>query len=510
MSTRPDTIPGGRPHTDGRRPEDTSTARRPLVLGLASIASFMVALDVLVVTTALDTIRRDLGTSTSALQWTVTGFSVSFAALMMTGAALGDRFGRRRMFAAGLGVFVVGSAAAALSANVGTLVAARVVQGVGAALILPLGLAIVSAAFPPERRGAAIGMLEGLTGLAVIAGPLLGGVITERLTWEWVFWANVPVGLAAIPLVLLFVEESHGPDKALDGRGVALVTAAAVGMVWGLVRGNAVGWLSPEIVLALATGTVLTVAFVAWERRVPEPMLPMRFFRARAFSAGAATAFLLAASLYSTVFFMAQYLQAGLGHDAWAAGLRLVPWTATLLLVAPLAGRLGDRHGPRPVMAAGLVLQAVGLTWLALIATTDLSYGAMVVPLIVAGVGISAALPVSQAAIVGAVEEAAVGKAAGANNMLQELGGAFGVAVAVTAFGTAGGYASAQVFTDGFQVAMGAAAGLAALGVAAALAMPGRVDLAEMTAPDRPADGGGQDSPDAAMSSRPLADLTSR
>lgn len=268
MSTRQDTIPGGRPHTDGRRPEGGSTTRRPLVLGVASIASFMVALDVLVVTTALDTIRRDLGTSTSALQWTVTAFSVSFAALMMTGAALGDRFGRRRMFALGLGVFVVGSAAAALSGNVGALVAARVVQGVGAALILPLGLAIVSAAFPPERRGAAIGMLEGLTGLAVIAGPLLGGVITERLTWEWIFWVNVPVGVVAIPLVLLFVEESHGPDKALDGRGVALVTAAAVGVVWGLVRGNAAGWLSPEIVVALAAGTVLAVAFVAWERRV--------------------------------------------------------------------------------------------------------------------------------------------------------------------------------------------------------------------------------------------------
>jgi EmrB/QacA subfamily drug resistance transporter len=447
-------------------------ASRAMALGLASVGSFMVALDLLVVTTALDTIRHDLGASSSALQWSVTAYSLSFAVLLMTGAALGDRFGRRRMFAAGLAVFVAGSAAAALSGAVGELIVARVVQGAGAALVLPLGLTLVSAAFPPERRGAAIGTLEGISGLAVIVGPLFGGAVVQHLAWEWVFWINVPIGLVAIPLVLLWVEESRGPDSALDGRGMVLVTGAALGVVWGLVRGNAVGWTEAEILLALVGGVASAVAFVAWERRARAPMLPMRFFASRAFSAGVGASFLLSASLYSTVFFMAQYLQAGLGHDAMAAGLRLVPWTATLLVVAPLAGAAADRWGPRPVLAVGLGLQAAGLAWLAAIATTDLSYTLMVAPLVVSGIGCSAAIPVSQTAVVGSVDGDDVGKAAGANNMVQELGGSFGIAVSVAVFATAGSYASAQAVTDGFGVAIGAAAALAALGLAAALALP--------------------------------------
>lgn len=467
------TVAAGEPGAGeaGRSPRRSG---RALTLGLASLGSFMVALDLLVVTTALDTIRHDLGASSSALQWSVTAYSLSFAVLLMTGAALGDRFGRRRMFAAGLAVFVAGSAAAALSGTVGALIAARVVQGAGAALVLPLGLTIVAAAFPPERRGAAIGTLEGISGLAVIVGPLFGGAVVQHLAWEWVFWINVPIGLVAIPLVLAGVEESRGTDTVLDGRGMVLVTGAALGVVWGLVRGNDVGWTDPEILVALAGGAALAAGFVAWERRARAPMLPMRFFASRAFSAGAGASFLLSASLYSTVFFMAQYLQAGLGHDAMAAGLRLVPWTATLLVVAPLAGGAADRWGPRPVLAAGLGLQSAGLVWLAVIAAPDLSYAHMVAPLVVSGIGCSAAIPVSQAAVVGSVDGDDVGKAAGANNMIQELGGGFGVAVAVAVFAAAGGYASAQAVTDGFGMAIGASAALAALGLAAALALPRR------------------------------------
>lgn len=447
---------------------------RTVILGVASVASFMVALDLLVITTALDTIRQELGTSTAALQWTLTAYSLSFASLLMTGAALGDRFGRRRMLATGLGIFVVGSAVAALSPNVGVLVAARVVQGVGAALILPLGLTIVAAAFPPDRRGTAIGVLEGVSGLAVIAGPLVGGVIVAHLAWEWVFWVNVPIGMIAIPLVLAVVDESHGPDIALDLRGLGLVTLAASGVVWGLVRGNEVGWASPEIIVTLAGGLTLAAAFVRWERRVPHPLLPIRFFSSRSFSAGISAAFLLSASLYGSVFLMAQYLQAGLGHDSLGAGVRLVPWTATLLVVAPLAGQLSDRCGPRPVLAAGLGLQALGLATLGIVAAPDLPYSAMVVPLVVAGIGCSASLPVSQAAVVGAVRGPEVGKAAGSNNMLQELGGAFGVAVAVALFAATGSYASASAFTDGFGPAIGACAALALLGLVAALLLPHR------------------------------------
>lgn len=432
----------------------------------------MVALDLLVVTTALETIRTDLAASPSALQWTVTAYSVSFAALLMTGAALGDRFGRRRMLVAGLLVFAAGSAAAALSGSVGQLIAARVVQGVGGALILPLSLTVVTGAFPPERRAAAIGALEGITGLAVVAGPVLGGVMAEELTWEWVFWINVPIAILAIPLVRAVVDESRGPDRTLDGVGLVLITAAAAGVVWGLVRGNEAGWTSPEIGLTLVGGAVLAAAFVVWERRAARPMLPLRFFRSRSFSVGAGAAFLLDASLFASVFFMAQFMQVSLGEDSLGAGLRLLPWTGTLFVTAPLAGALADRVGHRPVLAGGLLLQAVGIGWLALVADVGLSYTTMIAPLVVAGVGTSAGIPVSQAAIVGSVAEAEVGKAAGSNNMLQELGGAFGIAVAVAVFTAVGGYGTPGDFADGFGAALGVSAALAALGFVTSLGLP--------------------------------------
>lgn len=432
----------------------------------------MVALDLLVVTTALETIRTDLAASPSALQWTVTAYSVSFAALLMTGAALGDRFGRRRMLVAGLLVFAAGSAAAALSGSVGQLIAARVVQGVGGALILPLSLTVVTGAFPPERRAAAIGALEGITGLAVVAGPVLGGVMAEELTWEWVFWINVPIAILAIPLVRAVVDESRGPDRTLDGVGLVLITAAAAGVVWGLVRGNEAGWTSPEIGLTLVGGAVLAAAFVVWERRAARPMLPLRFFRSRSFSVGAGAAFLLDASLFASVFFMAQFMQVSLGEDSLGAGLRLLPWTGTLFVTAPLAGALADRIGHRPVLAGGLLLQAVGIGWLALVADVGLSYTTMIAPLVVAGVGTSAGIPVSQAAIVGSVAEAEVGKAAGSNNMLQELGGAFGIAVAVAVFTAVGGYGTPGDFADGFGAALGVSAALAALGFVTSLGLP--------------------------------------
>lgn len=434
----------------------------------------MVALDLLVVTTALDTIRIDLAASASALQWTVTAYSVSFAALLMTGAALGDRFGRRRMLVAGLLIFAAGSAAAALSGSVGLLIAARVVQGVGGALILPLSLTVVTGAFPPERRAAAIGALEGITGLAVVAGPVLGGVIAAELAWEWVFWINVPIAILAVPLVWAVVEESHGPDRTLDGVGLVLVTAAAAGIVGGLVRGNEAGWTSPEVVLTLVGGAALAAGFVSWERRAARPMLPLRFFRSRSFSVGAGAAFLLAASLYASVFFMAQFMQVSLGEDSLGAGLRLLPWTGTLFMTAPLAGVLADRIGHRPVLAGGLFLQAVGIGWLALVADAGSSYTTMIAPLVLTGIGTSAGLPVSQAAIVGSVADTEIGKAAGSTNMLQELGGAFGIAAAVALFTSVGGYGTAGDFADGFGAALWVSAGLAALGFVISLYLPGR------------------------------------
>jgi EmrB/QacA subfamily drug resistance transporter len=445
------------------------------VVLLTAIGSFMAAVDTLVVSTALSRIRLDLGASVGQLEWTVNAYNLSFAVLLITGAALGDRFGRRKLYAAGLGLFALASAAAALAPDVGVLIAARAVQGAGAALIMPLGLALLSAAFPAEKRGAAIGIFSAITGIAVALGPLVGGAVVQGIDWQWIFWVNVPIGLAAIPLVLTRMRESYGPDSGLDLRGLALVSIGALATVWGLVRGNQVGWGSAEVVGALAAGVALTIAFIAWERRAREPMLSLELFRSRAFSAGNAAIFLTFASLFAAVFFFAQLLQTGLGYDPLETGLRLLPWTATFITVAPVAGALADRIGERPLMVAGLSLQAVGMAWVALIADPGMAYTQLLAPFIVAGVGVSMAIPAAQNSVVASVPDEALGKAAGANSMMRELGGVFGIAIAVAVFAAAGSYASPAAFVDGFAPAIGVGAGLAAIGAATGLALPGRL-----------------------------------
>ncbi len=415
------------------------TTRRWTV-ALTAIGSLMAALDTLVVASALGTIRLDLGASVAQLEWTVNAYNLSFAVLLITGAALGDRLGRRRMYAVGLTLFALASAACALAPSVGLLIAARAVQGAGAALVMPLGLALLSAAFPPERRGAAIGMFSAITGVAVALGPLVGGAVVEGIDWEWIFWLNVPIGLIAAPLVLARVRESFGSATSLDLPGLALVTGAALGIVWGLVRANDAGWGSFEVIGSLAAGIGLAIAFVAWEIRAREPMLAMRLFAQRSFSAGNAAIFFTFASLFSCVFLFAQFLQTSLGYGPLDAGLRLIPWTITFILVAPAAGALADRIGERPLMLGGLLLQTVGLVWIAVIADPVPAYSQLVVPFVVAGVGVSLAIPSAQNAVVGGVEVGELGKAAGANSMMRELGGVFGIAVVVAVFAAVGGY----------------------------------------------------------------------
>jgi EmrB/QacA subfamily drug resistance transporter len=451
-----------------------SKATMGWVIALTGIGSLMAALDTLVVSTALSTLRVDLGASIEELEWTVNAYNLSFAVLLITAAALGDRYGRRSFYAAGLGLFAAASAACALAPDVGWLIAARAVQGAGAALVLTLGLALLSAAFPAERRGTAIGLFSAVTGLAVASGPLVGGAVVEGLAWEWIFWVNVPIGLAAIPFVLTRLKESFGSDTGLDIRGLGLVTGGALGIVWGLVRGNTAGWDSTEVVGSLALGALLVAAFVAWELRAREPMLPMRFFRSRAFSAGNAAIFFTLGSLFGAVFFFAQLLQTTLGYGPLDAGLRLIPWTATFITVAPIAGALADRFGERPLIAGGLLVQAVGLAWIALIAGAEMTYGEFVLPAVVAGIGVSMAIPAGQNSVVGSVADDAVGKAAGTNSMMRELGGVFGIAIAVAVFAGAGSYASPGMFTDGFAPAIGVTAALSLVGALAGLALPGR------------------------------------
>jgi EmrB/QacA subfamily drug resistance transporter len=454
------------------------------VLALTSAASFMVALDALVVTTALGTIRLDLDASIEALEWTVNAYNLSFAVLLLTGAALGDRFGRRRMFAAGLALFVVASIACALASNVGWLIAGRAVQGAGAALVMPLAMALLSAAFSREQRGKALGIFSSVTGLALIAGPVVGGAIAQGLAWQWIFWINLPVGAVVIPLVLWRLRESAGSGIGVDVVGLVLVTGAALGVVWGLMRANSAGWLSLEVVAALATGTLLAIAFVAWEQRARAPMVPMRLFRSCVFSAGIVASFLLYASMYGTLFFLPQFLQAAQGHGPFDVGLRLLPWTATLFVFAPIGGSLVNRLGERLLVVIGLALQAVGMAWIALTAAPGLAYVNLVAPLILAGAGVSMAMPAAQNAVLCAVAPSEIGKASGAFNMSRFLGGVFGVAVQVAVFAATGSFGSPPAFSAGFSAAIGVAAALSLMAAIAGLGLPGRraTELASATA----------------------------
>jgi EmrB/QacA subfamily drug resistance transporter len=445
--------------------------KKTWTLALTSLGSFMVALDGLVVTTALTRIRADLGASLAELEWTINAYALSFAVLLMAGAAIGDRIGRRRMFVAGLAVFAAASAACALAPTMGWLIAARTVQGAGAALVMPLAMALLSAAFGPAERARALGIFTGVTGLAVLGGPVVGGAIAQGLAWEWIFWLNVPIGAIAIVLVRRRVEESVGARTAVDVGGVALVTGAALGVVWGLVRGNSAGWGSAEVLASLCAGALLTAAFVAWELRAREPMLPMRFFRSPAFTSGNAAGFFLYGSLYGSVFFVAQFLQIGQGYGPFSTGLRMLPWTGTLFLVAPIAGARINRIGERPFLAGGLLLQAIGMAWIALVASPGVAYAELVAPMVIAGAGVSMAMPAAQSSVLRSVGRDEVGKAAGIFNMLRFLGGSFAIAVVAAVFAGAGGYASAQTFSDGFAAAIAVCSGFSLAG--AVVALPG-------------------------------------
>jgi EmrB/QacA subfamily drug resistance transporter len=447
---------------------------RQWVLGLASAASVMVALDATVVTTALSRIRLDLGTSIEELEWTVNAYSLSFAVLLMTGAVLGDRFGRRRVFTGGLAVFTAASAACALAPGVGWLIAARAVQGAGAALVMPLAMALLSAAYPPRDRPKALGLFAGLTGLAVVGGPVVGGAVTQGLAWQWIFWLNLPIGLVVIPLVLRRIPESRGGGGGVDAGGLLLVTGAALGLVWGLVRSPAAGWGGAEVAGALAGGAVCGVAFVAWERAADRPMVPLGLFRLRGFAAGNAAGAFLYASLYGSLFFAAQYFQTGRGDRPLAAGLHLLAWTASVTVVAPLAGRLVLRVGARTPAVLGLVLQAAGMGVFALLATPSVPYGELVAPMLVAGAGVSMAMPATQTAVLNAVAPGQIGKASGVFNTGRQLGGVFGVAVLALVFSAAGSYAGPAAFTDGFAPAIAVSGALSLAGAVAALAVPGR------------------------------------
>ncbi|WP_405767966.1 DHA2 family efflux MFS transporter permease subunit [Actinacidiphila glaucinigra] len=457
--------------------QQPTEARRGSVvwaLVITSVAGFMAALDNLVVTTALPSIRADLGGALEDLEWTVSAYTLTFAVLLMFGAALGDRFGRRRMFLVGLGVFSAASAAAALAPGMSELIAARAVQGVGAAILMPLTLTLLSATVPPERRGMVFGIWGAVNGLAVAAGPLIGGSLTEHISWQWIFWLNVPIGLLLLPLARLRLAESHGPDPRLDVTGTVLASAGLFGIVYALVRGNADGWASGPALGGLIGGGVLLAAFVLHGIRARNPILPMRLFRSRAFAAVNAASLLMFLGMFGSIFLLSQFLQGVAGYSPTEAGLRMLPWTGMPMLVAPIAGFLSDRIGGRPVVAAGLALQAVGLGWFALIVEPGMSYASQVPALVVSGIGMAMYFAPSANIVMGSVRPEEQGIASGANNALREVGGALGVATLAAVFSAQGGYESATRFVGGLTPALWVGAAAVAVGALAALLVPGR------------------------------------
>jgi EmrB/QacA subfamily drug resistance transporter len=443
------------------------------VLVLASAANLMVGLDALVVSTALTEIGRELGASIEALEWTVNAYALSFAAFLLTAAVLGDRFGRRRLFAAGLMLFVAASSACALASSIGWLIAARAVQGVGAAIVMPLALAQISAAFPPERRGWALGIYSSIAGLSTVLGPIVGGVVTEGLAWRWIFWVNLPIGLVAAALAVARLRETFGAKEAIDLPGLVLATGGAFGLVWGLVRANAAGWGNLEILSALAGGALLVLLLVAWEFRSAQPMIPMRFFQLRAFAAGNAAMFFLNGAFMSAIFFMAQFQQAALGAGPLTAGLRLLPWGVAVILGARNAVGFAKRFGDASAIVLGLAVQAAGLAWIALIADPGMAYAGMILPMILTGAGFAIAVTIAQKAVVGAVAMPDIGKASGTLSTIRQLGGAFGVALTVVVFARAGSHATPMAFSQGFAAANGVAAMLSLAGAGAGLFLPG-------------------------------------
>ena len=449
---------------------------------ITSVALFMTTLDNLVVTTALPVIHRDLHASLSGLEWTVNAYTLTFAVFLITGAALGDRFGRRRMFVIGLAIFTAGSAAAALAPSIEVLIAARAVQGFGGAIVLPLTLTILSAAVPPEKRGLALGAWGGISGLAVAIGPLVGGAVVEGISWQWIFWLNVPIGLALIPLAALRLKESRGPNDALDLPGVGFASVGLFGIVWGLVRGNQVGWGSPEIVGALVLGSAVLALFVLWELRTKEPMLPLRFFRNRSFTAANVASLLMFFGMFGSIFLLAQFFQTVQGYSPLQAGLRILPWTAMPIFVAPIAGALSDRIGGRPLMVTGLGLQAAGLAWIAAVSTPTVAYSALVVPFILSGIGMALYFAPVANVVLSSVRREEEGQASGANNAIRELGGVFGVAVLASVFAHYGGYRTGQTFVEGLIPALYVGAGFVAAGAVAALGIARKVRRQEAPA----------------------------
>lgn len=465
---RPAEPPGGPARDCSERRAQTGT------VVLTSLAFLMVTLDALVVVTALPAIRSSIGGTPSGLQWIVNAYNLTFAAAIVTGAALGDRFGRKRIFLVGLGVFTAASIACALAPTLPVLVTFRALQGLGGAILAPVGLTLITEAFPPARRGAAIGLWGGISGLGVAAGPLLGGAVTQGLDWHWVFWINVPVGLGTLAGCSLLLGETHGVRRALDLPGMVLAAAALAVGVDAVTQAPTAGWGSTHTLTQLALATACLAGFVARETRTTAPMIPLGLFRSRSFAAANITQTCSAGAIFSAAYLVSEYFQIGRGDSPLGTGLRFLPWTLTPLLVAPLAGAVSDRFGTRALAVPGLVMQALGFAIIVVLAGGDHPWAAYVAPFIVAGVGVSLAIPTLPAAALGAVTPQQVGAAAGVVNTMQRVGAVLGIAAVTAVFAAHGTLASSAGVVHGFRWGLSVSAAISLIGAITGLAMAGR------------------------------------
>jgi EmrB/QacA subfamily drug resistance transporter len=449
--------------------------------GITTAALFMTALDNLVVVTALPAIQKDLGASLAQLEWMVNAYTLTFAVLLLTGAALGDRFGRKRMFVIGMSIFTAASAFAALSSGTGMLIAARGIQGIGAAIVTPLTLTILANAAPRDKRGAILGAWGGIAGLAVAIGPVVGGAIVDGISWQWIFWLNVPIGIVVIPLALRQLTETTGPNDALDIGGLVLSGLGLFGVVWGVVRSNTLGWGDPEVIGSIIAGVILLGIFLWWENRTAEPMLPLRFFANRTFSATNAVSFFMYFGMFGSIFLLTQYLQTVLGYTPLQAGVRMLAWTGVTMFVAPVAGAMSDRVGGRPLMFLGLLFQAIASAGMAVVVEPGLGFTSLLGPFIIAGIGMGLFFAPVANVVLSAVRPEEEGQASGANNAIREVGGVFGIAVLAAIFAQYGHYPappdfSGQPYVDGLVPALWVGAGMLFIGALTALIIPKKAE----------------------------------
>ena len=431
----------------------------------ASLALMMAFLDALVVTTALPALRQSLHSTLPNLEWTVNAYNLALACALLTGAALGDRFGRRKMFCAGVAVFIAASLLAGAAPTVDVLIAARALQGIGAAVMVPLTLTLVIEAYPPDRHGWAIGIWSGIAALCGALGPVVGGGVVQAIGWHWIFWINLPVGLAVLPVAVMRFRESYGGHPRLDIAGLVLATAGLFSITWAIVRTDSIGWGSTGVILPLLVGVAIMAAFLLWERRTPHPMLSLALFRRASFSAANAIGFCLFASVFGGLFLMSQFFQTAQGRTPLQTGAALLAWSAWGFFVAPATGRAAGRYGNRPFMFAGLVLWTAGLACLAIIAHRHTGYLEMAPLLALAGIGGPMVFTTVAGEVMGSVPAEQIGIASGTNNALRELGGVFGIAVLATAFNRPGVYTSPDTFVSGFRSALWVAVGFSAIGI---------------------------------------------